>query len=144
MKRRGNKNKITEYPLKTKNYRREIQMSTFLGKMSTFSEKHPILLANVRKIIASKVGNFYQICANFCTKRRKMAAREGRARALHILNIATNRRHTMPPALIMPALYLLIIWIVSTLSCHLKTHHKEGEVTQYSVLSKINRSKKRT
>ena len=53
-------------------------MFTFPEKSSTFSGKRPILPANVRKIITSKVGFFYHISAIFCTKQRKWPlARQG-------------------------------------------------------------------
>ena len=60
-------------------------------KRQLFQKNTPILPTNVRKIIASKVGNFYQICAISRTKRRKMTAREAGRAPLHILNIATKQ-----------------------------------------------------
>lgn len=60
------------------------EVLNFSSKKSRILPKNcHILPANVRKTNDRKVENFYHICAIFCTKRRKMAASRGAARATY-------------------------------------------------------------
>ena len=128
---------LTAYSYLAQNVNFSRKMSTFLGKSSTFAEKHPIFGRERAKNNCFKSEKFLSNKRYFPHETTKI----GRSRGRGVRPTCTQYSHKQAAhdaACTHHAnAYLLIIWIVSTLSCHLKTRHEEGEVTQYSVLSKI-------